>query len=130
MSLVPRHSRAARLLDSMMAQHMNLKQRIVLLISSLLFVALGVYPPWHSKGSSIPTFLPMQAKDGTVEKDPGIAAEEYDRSLGYSLIFRPPQRESQIDTSRLCVEWLSLIAFTGSLILILGKQPRQNEMRH
>lgn len=32
---------------------MNNKQRIILLIGALVFVALGLYPPWQSVGSSV-----------------------------------------------------------------------------
>jgi len=105
---------------------MNMTQRIVLLIGALLFVALGLYPPWHHAGSSVEK-VEITERAGYDEKSPIAAAaaaapEEYDYSLRYSLIFKPPQSASRIDLSRLGVEWLCLIVLAGSLIVVLGKR--------
>jgi hypothetical protein len=58
-----------------------------------------------------------------------VAPAEFHRSLKYSLIFRPPEEHSNsnIDLSRLTVEWLCVIALTGSLITVLGKRKELKE---
>jgi hypothetical protein len=100
---------------------MNVKQRIVLFMGALVFVALSAYPPWHDKGSKA-SIAPYNYSRDVPEP---VVAEEYDSSLGYMLIFRPPAFGAMIDLSRLGVEWLTIIVFTGSLIVVLSK--RQND---
>lgn len=105
---------------------MNVKQQILLLTAALVFVALGIYPPWHDAGSSVAK-VEITEKAGYDDLSPVAAAaaaapEEYDYSLRYSLIFKPPRPASTIDLSRFAVEWLSLIVLTGSLIVVLSKR--------
>lgn len=80
----------------------NRKQKLLLIIGSLLFVALGLYPPWRDKGPS-------------------------DYSLGYALIFQPPRPDSRIDLARLSVEWLCVVALIGSLAVALRQKRAPEE---
>jgi hypothetical protein len=127
---------------------MNNKQRIVLSVGALVFVALGLYVPWHNAGSIAQAngnienlrvlwhnSQPEPHWDGKFwiatadwplfEGSP-VATATFDHSLRYAWIFRPPQPASRIDLSRLAVEWLSLIVLTGSLVIVLRKKAIEN----
>ncbi len=111
---------------------MNIKQRIVLFIGALIFAALGFFPPWHSAGSSVREVEIRETAGYGEHESVAVAAaaapEAFNHSLGFSFIFRPPNAgSSAIDLSRLAVEWLSLIALTGSLIVVLSKRKSNTE---
>jgi len=94
---------------------MNIKQRIVLLIGALIFVGLGLYAPWHDKGSKASESI---YGSSNIDVPAPVVAAEYDYAVGYALIFRPPEGAT-IDLSRLAVEWACLAVITGSLICVL-----------
>jgi len=105
---------------------MNIKQRVVLMVGALLFVALRLYPPWQSDGSTIEGVSILKTLNSGVERGNGdypspVAAAAFHLSHGYALIFLPPDPTHTIDMSRLAVEWLSLVTLTGSLIVVLHK---------
>jgi hypothetical protein len=100
---------------------MNVKQRVVLLMGALLFVALGIFVPWHNKES----IAEASRLNGVSEAPAPVATAEYDVALGYAMIFSPPGGRGefgQVDISRLAIEWLSLTVLTGSLIIAIGKR--------
>jgi hypothetical protein len=92
-------------------KNLNLIFREPLIVSSVLFIAMGIYPPW--------TYT--------------LDASEIHRKkpAGYSLIIAPPAPERngtahgvQLDLSRLLLQWLILGAATGGALL-LSKWPRR-----
>jgi hypothetical protein len=73
----------------------RLSRRLVIL-TLLLFAAMGLCPPWISTHRSETT------------------------PAGYHLIFNPPKSEwsgVRIDTERLLIQWAVLIALTGALAI-------------
>lgn len=83
----------------------NPKQLRVLIAASVIFVIMGIFPPW------------------TYTFDWGSTHSE--KSAGYGLIVSPPNPEQdgpsfgvRLDISRLLVQWLVLVAATSGLILL------------
>lgn len=88
---------------------LNSKQLRILIAGVVIFVAIGLFPPWTYtfNAESIPSEKPA----------------------GYALIVSPPNPEQavpvfgvRLDISRLLIQWLVLVAATGSLLL-LTKEP-------
>jgi hypothetical protein len=78
---------------------MNKKQKYSLWICLLLFVGIGIYPPWYAKyayGQSIPH--------------------------GYHLLFAPRQSSIRVDTDRLLIQWF-LFALTCGVFVLTNKEP-------
>jgi hypothetical protein len=89
---------------------LNLKQKRILIASVLIFIAMGLYPPWTYTFSS--------------------TLRHSEKPAGYGLIVAPPAPEKNapawgvsLDISRLLVQWLVLAAATG-FALLLVKGPR------
>jgi len=84
----------------------NPKQLRILIAAGVIFVAIGLFPPW--------TYT-FDAQSIHSEKP-----------AGYALIVSPPGPEEtgspafgvRLDISRLLVQWLVLVAATGDLILL------------
>lgn len=87
---------------------MNTKQRGVLLIGALLFVALALFPPWHTIG--------------TANVYSNYTLPNRSEYLGYAFFTRPPEDGASIEFSRLAIEWLCLAVVTGTLIVLLKKR--------
>lgn len=84
------------------------KARVVVLCGALAFVLCGLFPPWLY----------------TVSQD-GYAAN---KSAGFGLLFDAPDPSNRaagsgirLDTARLAVEWLCVLAATGALWLWFAK---------
>ncbi|MBN1972546.1 MAG: hypothetical protein JW787_02835 [Sedimentisphaerales bacterium] len=74
---------------------MNKKQKVILFIGIIIFVIMGIYPPWVLNRSS------------------GIEA-------GYwAFINDPPRTAKFIDLYRLGVQWFMVAVVIGSLLVIL-----------
>ena len=89
---------------------LNAKQLRILIASTIIFIAMGLFPPW--------TYT-LDAQSIHREKP-----------AGYALIIAPPAPEKdapafgvRLDVSRLLVQWLVLVAATWVAIL-LAKGPR------
>lgn len=86
---------------------LNKKQVRIVLAGAVLFVAMGLYPPW-------------------IETAHANAAER-ENPAGYALFMLPPEAEEgivfgvRLDTSRLLLQWLVLSVATGALVLAGGK---------
>jgi len=83
----------------------NPKQLRILTAAGVIFVAMGLFPPWTYT-------LDMQS----------IHRE---KPAGYALIVSPPNPEKdapafgvRLDISRLLIQWLVLAAATGGLLLL------------
>lgn len=85
----------------------NPKQLRVLIAASVIFVIMGIFPPWTYtfNGESIHSEKPA----------------------GYELIISPPKPERgngdpesgiRLDMTRLLVQWLVLFVATGGLLLL------------
>ena len=88
---------------------LNPKQLRILISSGVIFVAMGLFPPW--------TYT-LDAQSIHREKP-----------AGYALIILPPNPEKdapafgvRLDVSRLSIQWLILVAATGGLLL-LAREP-------
>ena len=89
---------------------LNSKQIKILIISAAMFVIMGIFPPW------------------TYTFDHRSTHSE--KPAGYALITEPPDPEEynmqygvRLDTSRLVVQWLVLLAATaGATLLASGKK--------
>lgn len=87
----------------------NPKQHRMLIAAGVIFVAIGIFPPW--------TYT-LEAQSIHREKP-----------AGYAFIVSPPNPEEnapafgvQLDIPRLLIQWLVLVAATGGLLL-LAREP-------
>lgn len=74
---------------------MNTRQKIVLWIAVIGGVAIGMFPPWHSRRFNV-TF-----------------------SEGYAFILNPPSDIAAIDATRFAVQFCTLTFLTVALTLAL-----------
>jgi hypothetical protein len=74
---------------------MNLKQKVILFFGIIVFVAMGIYPPWVL----------------------GFGSRTVAGS--YTFIINPPDNAKFIDLYRLCVQWCMVAVSTGCFIIIL-----------
>ena len=83
---------------------MNRRQKTILSLGVILFVAAALYPPWYSK-----------------------VASHAPRDLGYRVLFSPPAVApgseytgyiGRVDFDRLGVEWAIIAVITGTLLLV------------
>lgn len=82
-------------------------QKCVLLCGAVAFVLSGLFPPWL-------TTEPFS---------------EHSHASAYrSFILRPP-RDSNLDISRLAVEWLCIVAATGTIWLLMSKLEKNNNSK-
>jgi hypothetical protein len=89
--------------------HLNSLQRKIVIASAIIFVAMGLYPPW--------TY--------TLDSKSGLHETHSAKPAGYSLIVAPPAPERtssafgvRLDLVRLLVQWLVLGVATGGAIVI------------
>ena len=89
---------------------LNPKQLKVVIASAVIFIAMGLYPPW------------IYTLDAT--------SIHREKPAGYALIIAPPTPEKnepvfgvRLDISRLLVQWLVLGAATVGAVLV-AKGPR------
>jgi hypothetical protein len=80
---------------------MNKYQTIFLWIGMVIFVIVGVFPPWTGS----------------------YAANEYFN--GYGFILNPPKFNERVCISYLCVEWIMVAVITGGL-LVTFKDKKKN----
>jgi hypothetical protein len=78
---------------------MNNKQKIILWLGIIVFVAAGFYPPWYVKAGAAP------------------------EDLGYRVLFSPPivslpNYTGRVDFDRLGMEWAIIAVITGTLLLV------------
>lgn len=81
---------------------------------SLAFLLCGLFPPW------------LQTYDEGNVLAHTIALAE--KSAGFSFIFIAPSGGNRVDTARLGVEWLCVLAATGAAWVLLAN-PRRDETR-
>lgn len=86
----------------------NPKQLRILIAAGVIFIAIGIFPPW--------TYT-LDAQSIHREKP-----------AGYAFIVSPPNPEEnapafgvQLDIPRLLIQWLVLVAATGGLLLLARK---------
>lgn len=91
---------------------MNDKQRKIVIVGVVLFILMGLFPPW--------TYT-LDAQSIHREKP-----------AGYALIISPPGPEKnapafgvKIDISRLIVQWLVLAATTGLGVFMTRTQDKE-----
>ena len=87
----------------------NPKQLRILLAAGVIFVAMGIFPPW------------------TYTLD--AQSIHHEKPAGYAFIVSPPNPEKdspafgvRLDISRLLIQWLVLVAATSGLLL-LAREP-------
>jgi len=87
---------------------LNEKQRKVVIIGIVLFIIMGLFPPW---------IYTLNAESVNREKP-----------AGYALIISPPEPEKnavvfgvKIDISRLIIQWLVLAAATGFGVFVASQ---------
>jgi len=92
--------------------NLNVKQRIIAIVGVVLFVLMGLIPPW--------TYT-FDARSIHSEKP-----------AGYALIISPPVPEKdglafgvKIDISQLIIQWLVLAAVTGLGVFITRTQDKE-----
>jgi hypothetical protein len=85
---------------------MNQKQKICLWLGIIVFVLMGIFPPWT---------LPVNYHGAKLQ-----------RNCGYKCILTPPEISleeasvaTSIDFSRLCVQWAMVAVVTGGLLVTL-----------
>lgn len=83
---------------------LNIKQKILIGIASILFISSGIYPNWIQEAKS--------SSRGTVQFN-----------IDRHLIINPPDYDStyyySIDTTRLFIEWATIAIPTFFLVLVL-----------
>lgn len=89
---------------------MSHSQKIILAVGTTAIVFMGLFPPWSYT-------LDYKSAKRT-------------RPAGYSIIFAPPSPEQespiygvQIDTRRLLVQWIIVLAGTCGGTMLLKKRP-------
>src|SRR5262249_54782845 len=92
---------------------MNEQQKTTLLIGALVFLAMGLYPPWMTENAERPSLMA-----------PPVAVTHH--SGRYDWIFDPPP-SSYIDMSRLSVQWLVVVVVGCALGLALMKDNKRGE---
>jgi hypothetical protein len=88
---------------------MNKKQKKVIWIALIIFILMGLFPPWVSMceiGSGIGDYS-------------GVSVY---RSSDYSFILSPPRKSAWIDLSRLIPQWLMLSVLTTWMVYIRNDQ--------
>ena len=96
---------------------LNSKQIKIVIISTALFIGMGLYPPW------VNTF---DAKTTHSEKP-----------AGYALIVQPPKPEKdsypygvRLDAARFLVQWLTLLIATAGMLLLTNKSTNNKSTNH
>lgn len=84
---------------------LNSKQKTIVIVSMLMFLFMGLYPPW--------TYTDDHRQMST------------EKPAGYALIVEPPEPETsysssgvKLDITRLSVQWMMLIVITGCLLFL------------
>ena len=77
---------------------LNKKQKKIILFGAILFILIGIFPPWSS----------IYKSNNLDSKHP----------VGYGLIFAPHQKVTstyslEIDARRLTVQWIIVLVATG-----------------
>jgi hypothetical protein len=86
---------------------MNKKQKIVLMIGIIVFLLIGIFPPW------------------VLISSPENSAR-LEGAIGYSfIIFSPNHGWCRIDISRLMVEWITMVVVMGGLILLFNDKLKE-----
>lgn len=102
---------------------LNRKQLGIVIASAVVFIAMGLYPPW--------TYTVDYAESSSIGGGSSRSSEVHSKKpAGYALIVAPPTPEQEgarfgvrLDISRLVVQWIVLAAATGGAVL-LAKGPR------
>lgn len=75
----------------------NHKQKVVLVVVSVVIAAMLVFPPFHLKGGG------------------------YTRNMGYGFLLSPPaQGSGSVDTAMLTEQWLGVLVIGGIAFFILN----------
>jgi hypothetical protein len=85
---------------------MNARQRKIVLAGSLIIAAMLLFPPWNNRSQN---FNPQRMTYSS-----GYSV----RPVGYGPIFRPPQNATNIDTTRLLMQLLAVVAVAGCLFAL------------
>jgi len=88
---------------------LNPLQIKILIMSTVIFIVMGLFPPWtytHDNRSM-----------------------HIEKPAGYGFIMEPPEPEEsnyrygiKVDTSRLAIQWLMLIVLSGSALILTKKR--------
>ena len=78
---------------------MNKVQRIAVLIGAMVFVSIGMVPPWRTVRGVYDGF-PVY------------------KGAGYSLLYAPPESGASVDVPRLCIQWAILIVVVAVTVLL------------
>ena len=96
---------------------MNSKQRIAILVGTLVVVAVCVYPPWRVETGKKSTWT---FSGHTTYSPSNIVPGKY------ALLFSPPRQAAGIDTGRLFAQIVIVAALTGGAVFGMGGS-RRNE---
>lgn len=114
---------------------MNKQQKTVLIFGTIVFVSMGLVPPWHGAyglyrmngewfGGYGPVWNPPTVYFGGLGGMAGLGPEQWEQNPKYAT--RPPlPPTSRIDIVRLAVQWLVVIAGTPTLIVFFGGPMRK-----
>lgn len=88
-------------------------QRTVILGGLILFLLMGLYPPWREV---------LNYGQGQI----------ISQSVSYASIFNPPELKKtykpysiEIDWSRLVIEWICVVVFTIGIVFLVGSRPKK-----
>jgi len=97
---------------------LNKIQRWILIVGLVIFVLMGLYPPWKAMTSA-------------------NTANRQETPYRYGLITKPPIRmtggefagqiATRLDTTRLTVQWLILAVATGGAIFLTKDPPKKED---
>ena len=77
---------------------MNRNQKIVVIIGLVIIVLMGLFPPWK------------------------LSYQGLSVAKGYSFFAISPAYNTNVDSSRLLVQWLGVCIVVGGIVLILKKK--------
>jgi polyferredoxin len=90
---------------------MNKKQKKVIWIGLIIFILMGLFPPWID---DVECFNPSS--------EPSHSGGTVFVTRSYGFLFIPPRGMAFVDLTRLLVQWLLVIAVTAWMVYLKGDQ--------
>lgn len=99
---------------------MNSVQTTRAFFGVVVFIGMGVYPPWVSSSVETPP---------TGINQPVLTSQLVTKSADYSWLWEPPTKfpAARPDLIRLSIQWAAVIALFGLWVLAGQDEPPQNE---